>query len=86
MLEAILAIVAALIGVWSKKKINALEDEKREYKEALHEIDLAIATGNEDRVNRRLDSVLRRLSVAENSSDPGGQEDDSHGSGPDLRI
>jgi hypothetical protein len=38
-LEAILAIVAALIGVWSKKKINALEDEKREYKEALHEID-----------------------------------------------
>ena len=86
MLEAILAIVAAIIGVWAKKKINALEDEKREYKEALHEIDLAIATGNEDRVNRRLDSVLRRLSVAENSSDTGGQEDDSHGTGPDLRI
>ena len=86
MLEAILAIVAAIIGVWSKKKINALEDEKREYKEALHEIDLAIATGNEDRVNRRLDSVLRRLSVAENSSDTSGQEDDPNESGPDLRI
>ena len=86
MLEAILAIVAALIGVWSKKKIIALEDEKREYKEALHEIDLAIATGNEDRVNRRLDSVLRRLSVAENSSDTSGQEDDPNESGPDLRI
>ena len=86
MLEAILAIVAALIGVWSKKKINALEDEKREYKEALHEIDLAIATGNEARVNRRLDSVLRRLSVAENSSDTSGQEDDPNESGPDLRI
>ena len=86
MLEAILAIVAALIGVWSKKKINALEDEKREYKEALHEIDLAIATGNEDRVNRRLDSVLRRLSVAENSSDTGGQENDQNGTGPDLRL
>ena len=86
MLEAILAIVAALIGVWSKKKINALEDEKREYKEALHEIDLAIATGNEDRVNRRLDSVLRRLSVAENSSDTGGQENDPNETGPDLRL
>tara|TARA_X000001382_G_scaffold64039_1_gene44325 strand:- start:968 stop:1228 length:261 start_codon:yes stop_codon:yes gene_type:complete len=86
MLEAILAIVAALIGVWSKKKINALEDEKREYKEALHEIDLAISTGNEDRVNRRLDSVLRRLSVAENSGDSGRQEDDPNGTGPDLRL
>ena len=61
MLEATLAIVAALIVWWAKRKIKRLENEKAEYEDALCEIDLAISTGNQDRVNHRLESVLRRL-------------------------
>ena len=61
MLEVVLAIVAALITWYAKRRIKRLEDENAEYLDALSEIDLAIATGNQDRVNARLESVLRRL-------------------------
>tara|TARA_R100000781_G_scaffold111206_1_gene77515 strand:+ start:1931 stop:2176 length:246 start_codon:yes stop_codon:yes gene_type:complete len=80
MFEAILAIAAALITFWLKRKIKRLEDEKAEYQEALAEIDLAIATGNQDRVNHRLDDVLRRLSDPKNNSNPRGQTNDADGS------
>ena len=61
MLEVVLAIVAALITWYAKRRIKRLEDENAEYLDALSEIDLAIATGNQDRVNARLESTLRRL-------------------------
>lgn len=61
MLEAALTLAAALLAWWVKRKLNRLENEKAEYEEALSEIDLAISTGNQDRVNHRLESVLRRL-------------------------
>jgi|13_taG_2_1085334.scaffolds.fasta_scaffold142227_2 hypothetical protein len=80
MFEAILAIAAALITFWLKRKIKRLENEKAEYQEALAEIDLAIATGNHDRVNHRLDDVLRRLSNPSNNSNPRGQTNDADGS------
>ena len=61
MLEVVLAIVAALVTWYAKRRIKRLEDENAEYLDALSEIDLAVATGNQDRVNHRLESVLRRL-------------------------
>jgi len=61
MLEVVLAIVAALITWYAKRRIKRLEDDNAEYLDALSEIDLAVATGNQDRVNARLESTLRRL-------------------------
>ena len=61
MLEVVLAVAAALITWWAKRRIKRLEDENAEYLDALSEIDLAVATGNQDRVNARLESTLRRL-------------------------
>ena len=61
MLEVVLAIVAALVTWYAKRRIKRLEDDNAEYLDALSEIDLAVATGNQDRVNARLESVLRRL-------------------------
>jgi len=61
MLEAVIAIAATVIAWWLKRRIKRLEDENAEYLDALSEIDLAVATGKQDRVNARLESVLRRL-------------------------
>ena len=61
MVEVVLAILAALITWYVKRRIKRLEDDNAEYLDALSEIDLAIATGNQDRVNARLESTLRRL-------------------------
>lgn len=61
MLEAVIVIAATLITWWLKRRIKRLEDENAEYLDALSEIDLAVATGNQDRVNARLESTLRRL-------------------------
>ena len=69
MLAAVLGAIAALVSWFAKKKIKRLEDDKAEYKDALCEIDLAISIGDEDRVNRRLDDVLRRLPSPKNSGD-----------------
>lgn len=69
MLSAVLGAIAALVTWFAKKKIKRLEDDKAEYKDALCEIDLAISIGDEDRVNRRLDDVLRRLPSPKNSGD-----------------
>ena len=72
MLSAILGAIVALITWFAKSKIKKLSDEKSEYLDALSEIDLAIATGDNDRVNRRLDDVLRRLPSSKNSGDSSG--------------
>ena len=69
MLSAVLGAIAALVPWFAKKKIKRLEDDKAEYKDALCESDLAISIGDEDRVNRRLDDVLRRLPSPKNSGD-----------------
>jgi predicted nucleotidyltransferase len=61
MLEAILGIVAAVLGWWAKRKIKNLEDEKSEYKKAILDIDLAVANGDQDLLNNRLELVLRKL-------------------------
>ena len=81
MLEAILAIVAALVSWYARKRIKRLEDEKANYLEALCEIDLAVATGNQNKVNARLDSVLRRLQHAESAGNSGRQESDTPAGG-----
>ena len=61
MLEAFLGIVAAVLGWWAKRKIKNLEDEKSEYKKAILDIDLAVANGDQDLLNNRLELVLRKL-------------------------
>ena len=61
MLEAVIVIADSVITWWLKRRIKKREDEKAEYLEALCEIDLAVTTGNQDRVNARLESTLRRL-------------------------
>ena len=61
MLEALLGIVAAVLGWWAKRKIKSLEDEKSEYKRAILDIDLAVANGDQDLLNNRLELVLRKL-------------------------
>ena len=81
MLEAVLAIVAALVTWYAKKRINRLEDENADYLEALCEIDLAVATGNQDRVNRSLDTALRRLQHAKGAGDTGRQGSDTPAGG-----
>jgi len=45
MLEVVLAILAALITWWAKRRIKRLEDDNAEYLDALSEIDLAVANG-----------------------------------------
>ena len=81
MLSAILGAIAALVTWFAKSKIKRLSDEKAEYLDALSEIDLAIAVGDEDRVNRRLDNVLRRLPSAKGGGDSGKQTSDADGAG-----
>jgi|TARA_R110002096_G_scaffold71646_3_gene170968 hypothetical protein len=61
MLEVVLAVVAALVTWYAKRRIKRLEDDNAEYLDALSEIDLAVATGNQERINARLESTLRRL-------------------------
>jgi len=71
MIEAAITAIAAMLAWFFKKKIKRLEDEKAEYKDALCEIDLAISVGDEDRVNRRLESVLRELPKPKGGRNPG---------------
>ena len=70
MIEAAITAIAAMLAWFFKKKIKRLEDEKAEYKDALCEIDLAISVGDEDRVNRRLESVLRELPKPKGGRNP----------------
>jgi hypothetical protein len=72
MFSAIFGAIAALITWFAKSKIKKLSDEKAEYRDALCEIDLALSIGDEDRVNHKLDDVLRRLPSAKGGSDSGG--------------
>ena len=81
MLEAGLAIMAALITWYAKRRIKRLEDEKAEYMDVLAEIDLAIYTGNQDRVNHCLDTVMRRLHKPQGDSDSGRQGSDTPAGG-----
>ena len=61
---------------------DELEDENAVYLDALSEIDLAIATGNQERVNHRLESVLRRLRHnAKGAGDTGRQGSDTPAGG-----
>ena len=71
MLEAFLGIVAALVGWWAKRKIKSLEDEKSEYKEAILDIDLAVSNGDQELLNSRLESALRKLRQPKGGGHPG---------------
>ena len=71
MLEAFLGIVAALVGWWAKRKIKNLEDEKSEYKEAILDIDLAVSNGDQELLNSRLESALRKLRQPKSSGHSG---------------
>ncbi len=73
MTSAVLSIVAALIVYWLKRKLKQAEDAREQLKNKLHEIDAAIADGDEVGVNALLDSALRLPSDA-GRRDSGGQD------------
>ena len=62
MAEALIAVVAALVTYWLKRKLNKEQDKGALLEDALHEIDKAIKDGDVDAVNARLEHTLRRLS------------------------
>ena len=62
MAEALIAVVAALVTYWLKRKLNKEQDKGALLEDALHEIDRAIKDGDVDAVNARLEHTLRRLS------------------------
>ena len=62
MAEALIAVVAALVTYWLKRKLNKEQDRGALLEDALHEIDKAIKDGDVDAVNARLEHTLRRLS------------------------
>jgi hypothetical protein len=69
---AALSIVAAVVVYWLKRKLAKAEDEKEQLIVKLHEIDSAIADGDEGGVNALLDTALR-MPVDAGRRDPGGQ-------------
>jgi hypothetical protein len=62
MAEALIAVVAALVTYWLKRKLNKEQDRGALLEEAFHEIDRAIKDGDMDFVNSHLERTLRRLS------------------------
>ena len=70
MTGAIISIAAALIVYWLKRKLAKAEDERQKLIDKLHEIDSAIADGDESGVNALLDTALRMPSDA-GRRDPG---------------
>ena len=59
MTGALISVVAALIVYWLKRKLAKAEDEREKLIDKLHEIDAAIADGDESGVNVLLDTALR---------------------------
>ena len=59
MTGALISVVAALIVYWLKRKLAKAEDEREKLIDKLHEIDAAIADGDESGVNVLLDAALR---------------------------
>jgi len=62
MAEALIAVVAALVTYWLKRKLNKEQDRGALLEDALHDVDKAIKDGDVDAVNARLEHTLRRLS------------------------
>ena len=62
MAEALIAVVAALVTYWLKRKLNKEQDRGALLEDALHDVDKAIKEGDADTVNARLEHTLRRLS------------------------
>jgi len=62
MAEALIAVVAALVTYWLKRKLNKEQDRGALLEDALHDVDKAIKDGDADAVNARLERTLRRLS------------------------
>lgn len=59
MTGALISVVAALIVYWLKRKLAKAQDEREKLIDKLHEIDAAIADGDESGVNVLLDAALR---------------------------
>ena len=59
MTGALISVVAALIVYWLKRKLAKAEDEREKLIDKLHEIDAAIADGDESGVKVLLDTALR---------------------------
>ena len=70
MTGALISVVAALIVYWLKRKLAKAEDEREKLIDKLHEIDAAIADGDESGVNVLLDTALR-LPLDEGRRDSG---------------
>ena len=62
MAEALIAVVAALVTYWLKRKLNKEQDRGALLEDALHDIDKAISDGDMEFVNSHLERTLRRLS------------------------
>jgi len=69
---AVLSIVAAVVVYWLKRKLAKAEDEREQLIDKLHEIDSAIADGDESGVNVLLDTALR-VPLDKGRRDSGGQ-------------
>ena len=72
MIGAALSIVAAIVVYWLKRKLAKAEDEREQLIDKLHEIDSAIADGDESGVNVLLDTALR-VPLDKGRRDSGGQ-------------
>lgn len=72
MTGAVLSIVAAVVVYWLKRKLAKAEDEREQLIDKLHEIDSAIADGDESGVNVLLDTALR-VPLDKGRRDSGGQ-------------
>ena len=75
MIGGIISIVAAVVVFWLKRKLAKAEDEREQLKDKLHEIDSAIADGDEAGVNALLDTALRLPDAGRRDS--GGQDGDA---------
>lgn len=71
MTGALISVAAALIVYWLKRKLRKAENERETLIDKLHEIDAAIADGDEAGVNALLDTALRLPSNNTGHRNPG---------------
>ena len=72
MIGALASIAAAVIVYYLKRKLKKSDNEREQLKDTLHEIDSAIASGNESDINVMLDNALRLRDAGRRDS--GGQD------------
>lgn len=76
MLEAVLAIIAALVAVWAKGRVKRLDDKNSKHRQFSEDVDLAISKGNGQLLNSSLDGLLDELQHRKSGGDSSGQRSD----------